>query len=148
MRVNIYIASSLRGMRRQNGVVGVVIEAPTSKGPATFTQFGTVKEVTPNQAVLLGIKFALSRIKPECEVTFWLNNTYVAAAIEKGWLEGWKQNGWRNSKGEEIANFPEWEAVSKLLGSRVPKLWVEKDHEYRSWLENEVNKRAQKYAKT
>ena len=148
MQADIYIASSITGIRKQNGVVGVVIEVQTAKGPATLTQFGTVKGATPNQAVLLAMKFALSRIKPECDVVFHTDNNYVASAVEKEWGLEWKNNGWRNSKGKEIANFPEWEAVSELLGERIPKFEIGKDHQYKKWMESEVKKRAAKHEKT
>lgn len=148
MKADIYIASSINGIRRKNGVVGVVIEVRTDKGPATLTQFGTVTDVTPNQAVLLGMKYALSRIKPECDVVFHTDNAYVAAAVENGWYLDWKNNGWHNSKGKEIANFPEWEAVSGLLGDRIPVFEVGKDNPYKKWMESEVRKRAEKHEKT
>lgn len=148
MQVDIYIASSITGIRRQNGVVGVVIEVQTAKGPATLTQFGTVKDATPNQAILLAMKFALSRIKPECDAVFHTDNTYVAAAVEKGWCLEWKNNDWHNSKGKEIANFPEWEAVSELIGERQVSFEVKQDHTYKKWMQSEVKKRAAKYEKT
>lgn len=148
MKADIYIVSSISGIRRKNGVVGVVIEVQTAKGPATLTQFGAVADATPNQAVLLGMKFALSRIKTECEVVFHTDNTYVAAAVENEWYLDWKKNGWRNSKGKEIANFPEWKAVSELLGDRIPAFEVGKDHQYKKWMESEVKKRAKKHEKT
>lgn len=148
MQADIYIASSIMAFRRQNGVVGVVIECQTAKGPATLTQFGTVTDATRNQAVLLGMKYALSRIKPECDAVFHMDNSYVASAVEKGWLEGWKRNGWRNSKNEEIANFPEWEAVSGLIEGRKVSFALRQDHQYKTWLESEVRKRAEKHAKS
>ena len=148
MQADIYIASSIAGIRRQNGVVGVVIEVKTSKGPATLTQFGTVTDATPNQAVLLGMKFALSRIKTECDVVFHTDNTFVAAAVENGWYLEWKNNDWSNAKGKKIANFTEWEAVSELLGERIPVFDAGKDHQYKKWMESEVKKRAAKHAKT
>lgn len=148
MKADIYIVSSIKGIRRQNGVVGVVIEFQTAKGPATLTQFGTVTDATQNQAVLLGIKFALNRIKPECDVVFHTDNTYAAAAVENGWYLEWKNNDWSNAKGKKIANFTEWEAVSQLLGDRIPAFEVGKDHTYKKWMESEVKKRAEKHAKT
>lgn len=148
MQADIYIVSSITGIRRQDGVVGVVIETRTARGPATLTQFGTVTDVTPNQAVLLGMKFALGRIKTECGVVFHTDNTYVAAAVGNGWYQEWKKNGWCNAKGKQIANFTEWEAVSGLLGARIPEFKVGDDHQYRKWMESEVKKRARKHAKT
>lgn len=147
MQADIYIVSSITGIRRQNGVVGIVIEVRTARGPATLTQFGTVTDATPNQAVLLGMKFALSRIKTECGVVFHTDNTYVTAAVEKGWYQEWKKNGWCNAKRKKITNFTEWEAVSGLLGDRVPAFKVGDEHQYRKWMESEVKKRAEKHAK-
>lgn len=148
MKADIYIASSITAFRRQNGVVGVVIECKTAKGPATVTQFGRVMDVTRNQAVLLGMKYALSRIKTECDAVFHVDNTYVASAVEKGWLDEWKQNGWRNAKNEEIANFTEWEAVSGLIDGRKVSFVVGENHQYKIWMESEVKKRAEKHGKS
>lgn len=148
MQADIYIASSVTGIRRQSGVVGIVIEVQTARGPATLTQFGTVTDVTPNQAVLLGIKFALKRIKTTCDVIFYTDNTYVAAAVENGWYADWKNNDWNNARGTKIANFTEWEAVSGLLGERIPAFRTGEDHPYKKWMESEVKKRAKKHAKT
>lgn len=148
MKTDIYIVSSISGIRRKNGVVGVVIEFQTAKGLATLTQFGTVTDATPNQAILLGMKFALSRIKTECDAVFHTDNTYIAAAVENGWYSEWKNNDWSNAKGKKIANFTEWEAVSELLGDRIPVFEVGKDHQYKKWMESEVKKRAKKHEKT
>lgn len=148
MQADIYIVSSVTGIRRQSGVVGIVIEVQTGKGPATLTQFGTVTDVTPNQAVLLGMKFALNRIKTTCGVIFHTDNTYVTAAVENGWYQDWKNNGWCTAKGKKIANFTEWEAVSGLLGERIPAFRTGEDHPYKKWMESEVKKRAKKHAKT
>lgn len=64
MTADIYIVSSITGLHRCNGIVGVVIEP---EGSEARTVFGTVTDVTANQSVLLGIKFALSRINTEYE---------------------------------------------------------------------------------
>lgn len=80
---NIYIVSSITGLHRCNGIVGVVIEP---EGREARTQFGIVTDATVNQSVLLGIKFALSRINPECDVVIHTDNQYVANAVENGWV--------------------------------------------------------------
>lgn len=63
MKAEIYIESSIKGTRRQDGVTGYVIEAQTSKGPATVTQFIQVENATKNLSDLLGLKNALSRMR-------------------------------------------------------------------------------------
>lgn len=148
MTADIYIESSITGIRRKNGIVCVVIEIRTEKETQTLTQFGIVTDATPNQAVLLGMKFALSRIDPLCDAVFHIDHANIAAAFENGWYLEWKNNGWHNSKGKEIANFPEWEAVSELLGERIPVFELGKDHTYKKWMQSEVKKRAAKHEKS
>lgn len=47
---------------------------------------------------------------------------------------------------ENVIN-PEWEAVSGLLGDRIPVFEVGKDNPYKKWMESEVRKRAEKHEK-
>lgn len=145
MKADIYIQSSIKGFRHQDGMVGIVAEAQTSKGPATATWFDCVMSATKNRADLLGMKFALSRIKPECEIVFYIDSTYVVAAIENGWTKEWEKNGWRNSKNEKVANCQEWKDVLWMLGGRVPEFHAGADHKYKRWLESELARRAKKY---
>lgn len=139
MTADIYIVSSITGLHRCNGIVGVVIEPEGAEARAIF---GVVTDVTANQSVLLGIKFALSRITTECGAVIHTDCRYVANAYEKGWIRTWMDHDWHNSKRKEVANRSEWQQISELLGSRTPKFVVGEDHSYKSWLESEVKKRA------
>lgn len=143
MRAKIYIASSVRAPRaHQNGIVGYVIEAETSKGAATLTKFGAVRDVTANGAILLGLKNALSRIRTECDVIIYTDCGYVASAYAYGWIDGWIGREWRTLKGEPVANREQWEQIVGILGSREPVFEIGTEHNYKKWLENEVEKRA------
>ena len=144
MRAEIYIQSSIRGMERRDGIVGLVVERQAEGKPEPFTQFGRVRTVTKNCADLLGLKNALAHVGPEDRLHVYIDNTYISAAIGRYWLDEWKNNGWKNSKGVQIANMPEWEAVSKLLCGRVPDFHPGA-HKYKRWLEGELVRRAKKY---
>lgn len=142
MKADIYIVSSITKLHRCNGIVGVVIEAQTSKGPATLTKFGIVEDVTKNQSVLLGIKYALTRISPKADAVIHIDDRYAANGWENGWIEEWVANNWHTSKGKEVANAKQWQEILAILGSRQPQFVVGEDHTYKSWLETEVKKRA------
>ena len=142
MIADIYIVSSIQKLHRCNGIVGVVIEAQTSKGPATLTKFGIVEDATKNQSVLLGIKYALSRISSKADAVIHIDDRYAANGWESGWIKGWIANNWRTSKGEEVANAKQWQEILAILGNRQPQFVVGEDHTYKSWLETEVKKRA------
>ena len=144
MKAEIYIQSSIKGMDRRDGIVGLVVERPAGGGLEPFTQFGRVLSATKNCADLLGLKNALMHVGPDDWMHIYIDNTYISAAVGHHWLDEWRRNGWKNSKGVQIANMPEWEAVSELLCGRVPD-FHQGAHKYKRWLESELARRVKKY---
>ena len=145
MKANIYIASSIKALKPANGVVGYVIETQTSKGPATLTQFGTVKEVSKNAAEILALKNALSRIKTKCELDLWSENRYICSVFSQGWLKNWETTGFLKGNGEEVVDAEKWREVACLLNGRGILTHPQEEHEYKGYLEREVERRAKKY---
>lgn len=141
MNVNIYIASSIRGPGRRNGVVGFVLEAEGMEGH-TVTQFGSVQDASADRAQLLALKYALKRIRDKNNLTVWTENAYIAAAFRQDWISGWVQREWKNCKGKEVANRAEWESV---LEGNVPQFRTGEEHSFDAWLKREVGRRAKKY---
>lgn len=144
MKINIYIKSSVKTLKRQNGVVGFVIEAEAFEG-YTITQFGSVRDVTDNQSQLLALKYALMRINDKSELIIWTDNKYIAAAFNQGWIKGWKYRGWKTAKGKDVANSEEWKEVLELLKDNIPQFKIQENHSYSTWLHREVERRAKKY---
>ena len=62
---------------------------------------------TYNQAVLTAMFTALRRIKKNCSITIHMDNTYLAAIIDKH-LRRWSMKDFMTGKGEEIKNRAEW----------------------------------------
>lgn len=53
------------------------------------------------------------------------DSTYVVNCFRDGWWKGWQRRGWRNSKGEPVANQDLWRPiVDKALERRVSFSWV------------------------
>lgn len=144
MRTDIYIQSSIRGMERRDGIVGLVVERQTGTVKEPFTQFGRVLSATKNCADLLGLKNALKHADLEDWLYIHLDNNYIVAAIKHDWLGEWWYNGWKTSKGRQIANMEEWQAVAILLNNRKPE-FRPGAHKYKRWLETELARRAKKY---
>lgn len=143
MRIDIYIKSSVKTLKRLNGTVGFVLEAEGYEGD-TITQFGVVKNVTDNQSQLLALKFALKRINDKSNLVIHTDNKHIAAAFLQGWINTWKENDFKNAKGKEVANAGEWREVLNLLENNIPEFDF-KDHSYSQWLTQEVERRAKKY---
>ena len=140
----IYIQSGIRGMERRDGIVGLVVEWQADVPREPFVQFGRVLSATKNCADLLGLKNALVHTDPEDWLSIHIDNTYVIAAVEHGWLGEWQYNGWKTSKGSQIANMGEWQAVAGLLRGRVPDFHTGA-HKYKRWMESELARRMKKY---
>lgn len=144
MNVNIFIESSVKGTKRKNGVVGFVLEAGEEE-KYTLTQFGTVADVTENQAQLLALKYALKRVNDKSSLRIWTDNTYMAAAFEQGWIKGWLERDWTTAKGKEVANKEEWKDILEMLEEKDPFFEIDKPHTYKNWMKAEVERRAKKY---
>lgn len=147
MMVNIYMATSLKSPKRQNGVVGYVLEAEGHEDH-TLTQFGRVINVTRNQSELINLVHALNRINTSTEVTIWSDNAYIQATVENGWLKQWSENGWKTQKDKYAANFEQWKQVlEKLeeLGGITPQFRTGEHHKFKNYLETEVERREKRY---
>ena len=145
--VNIYLATSLKSPRRQNGVVGYILEAEGHEDH-TLTQFGRVINVTKNQSLLLDLIHALNRINTSTEVTIWSDNAYIQSTVENGWLKQWSENGWKTHKDKYAANYEEWKKITERLeelGGIVPQFRTGEHHKFKNYLETEVERREKRY---
>ncbi len=80
---------------------------------------------TNNRMELSAVIAALSALKENCEVTLTTDSQYVVNAIEKGWLDSWRHNGWRKSDKSPVQNVDLWEKLLALLDKHdVTFVWV------------------------
>ena len=80
---------------------------------------------TNNRMELSAVIAALSALTESCEVTLTTDSQYVVNAIEKGWLESWKEKGWRKADKSPVQNVDLWEKLIFLLGMHsVSFVWV------------------------
>lgn len=143
--VNIYTYSSLKSPKAAetlNAAAGYILEFMTKKGPCTRTQTyllcNIANEMTANQSNLVVLEKALSRMNIKCELDIWTDSQYIASAFEQGWAKAWILNGWKTANNQEIAHKKEWQQLIKQIQGNVVRFHVKEDHEYRSWLMNEV----------
>ena len=136
MQVNIYIQTSFRRPRKENGWCGYVLEVETGAGPATLNNFVHLEEVTRHQAELLSVIKALERMTKPSEISIYTDSLYVANGLNS-WAEQWQQNDWKNSRGEPVVYREEWERLLEL--AKPHKITVENtEHEYSEWLTREL----------
>jgi ribonuclease HI len=83
------------------------------------------RRTTNNRMELLAAIAGVEVLKNACRVTLYSDSQYLVNAMENGWAERWRKNGWRRNKQEAALNPDLWD---RLLGlceiHRVKFQWV------------------------
>jgi ribonuclease HI len=86
---------------------------------------GSERLTTNNRMELQAVISGLSALKEPCKVLISTDSQYVINAFEKGWLAGWKANGWKNAQKQAVKNQDLWEALDKAISPhKVTWEWV------------------------
>ena len=137
-KINIYIHTNIHSVR--SGATGFyiwVIEAITSKGPATLTDKEEIT-ATWKEAELMALIAALKRLNKPCELTIHAGNVHLAAALNSGWLSKWSGNGYTNSKGEPIEFSDKWKELWELIQKHTFIAASIKANSYTYWMMSEI----------
>ena len=102
---------------------------------------GGFRLTTNNRMEILAAIAGLEALKEACAVTLYSDSRYVVDAMEKGWAERWRANGWRRNKKERAVNPDLWERLLDLTAKHsVAFKWV------RGHTGNRENERADRLA--
>lgn len=137
--VNIYIHKTQKSPRRQDGAGCYVLETETKKGMETRKGFVELKNETANSAELILITEALRRLNKKCRLTIYTEAGQVGAAMESGWIERWKENGWKTERGTPIHDMEKWDEMSSLLAGHEYEFKTG-THPYLAWMTWAVEK--------
>ncbi len=97
---------------------------------------GGEADTTNNRMELTACIEALAALKEPCEVDLTTDSKYVCDSVNKGWVYGWKRNGWRKSDKKPALNTDLWEKLlSQLAVHKVNFNWIKGHAGHR---ENEI----------
>ncbi len=86
---------------------------------------GGAARTTNNRMELTAVIEALRTLNQPCAVELYSDSKYVIDALEKGWVYGWKRNGWRKKDKKPALNPDLWEQLlSELERHQVRFHWV------------------------
>ena len=86
---------------------------------------GGYRLTTNNRMELMGPIKALQALKESRCVTLYSDSRYVVDAIEKGWAERWRANGWKRNKKERAINPDLWRQLLTLCAEHeIEFRWV------------------------
>ncbi len=105
-KVRIFTDGSSRGNPGPGGYGALLISGSNEKKIS-----GGFRKTTNNRMELMAAIKALQSLKFPCEVSLSSDSRYVINAFEKGWIYGWKKNGWAKAKGAELLNADLWQAL-------------------------------------
>ena len=88
-----------------------------------FEFSGGEAHTTNNRMELMGVIQALKilndvdpKVTTDCRIT--TDSAYVVNAFNQRWIPGWIRRGWKNSKGDPVANKELWLQLIQLIGNR------------------------------
>ncbi|MEG1404374.1 MAG: ribonuclease HI [Oscillospiraceae bacterium] len=96
---------------------------------------GGETQTTNNRMELMGAISALNALNEPCTVDLFTDSQYIANAINKGWLKGWKSKNWKRKDGE-LKNVDLWQELDRLLAEHTVTFHWVKGH-----ADNEFNNR-------
>lgn len=80
---------------------------------------------TNNRMEIMAVIKGLEALKEPCKVNLYSDSKYVVDAIEKGWVEKWKNNNWYRNKSDKALNVDLWKRLLELLSIHEVKFcWV------------------------
>lgn len=113
MEVKVYLASTGKGFRKQDGRFGYLIEMTEGGKTASRAFRSRYENLTDNQAFLTALVRAgryLSRLKVE-KIRIFTPNDYTVANYYS--LKKWKEMGWKR-KDQTIKNADLWRQVDEV----------------------------------
>lgn len=72
---------------------------------------GGYRRTTNNRMELMGAIAALEALKGRSQVLLYSDSKYVVDAVEKGWAQKWRRNGWRKPDKQMAMNPDLWERL-------------------------------------
>jgi len=83
------------------------------------------RKTTNNRMELMAVIAGLKAVKPGKTVQVFSDSKYIVDALNKGWVERWKKNGWQRNRKEAAQNVDLWEELLKVsAGRKVTFSWV------------------------
>lgn len=114
-RVSIYIADTWTSPRQKTGTAMWLIVF-IKKDNTPETRQGILHlEGTKTEAVLTVLKEAVGILNKECQIRVFMRNNGVLKAYKNKWIENWKENDFKSSKGVGVKHAEKWKEMLETL---------------------------------
>ena len=135
--VEIYTDGACSGNPGKGGWCAILLYGGNEKVLA-----GGDPDTTNNRMEVYAAIAGLAALKERCVVKLYSDSAYLVNAIEQGWLDGWRRNGWKTSGKQAVKNKDLWERLTELLRAHAVTFVKVKGHAYYVY-----NNRCDEYAR-
>lgn len=133
--IEIYTDGSAMKNRSGWGFV-VLVDGEKVYEKAGKEQVGDTNQLMELIAAMEACDWAMnSQYYADHDVTIYSDSAYLINCYKDKWYISWENNGWKNSKGETVANLLEWRYLVKIF--KNPKFTFEKVKAHCGHLYNE-----------
>lgn len=125
--VQLYTDGACRGNPGRGGFGAILVYGRYEKEIS-----GGERETTNNRMELMAAIAGLEALKESCSVTLYSDSKYLVDAFLLGWVESWREHGWKRGK-DELKNPDLWERLYELTRKHsVSFVWVKghNGHDY------------------
>ncbi|MFA7256892.1 MAG: ribonuclease HI [Kiritimatiellales bacterium] len=86
---------------------------------------GGFRKTTNNRMEMMACIEGLRSLKRPCNVELSSDSSYVVNALEKGWAQRWRSNGWKLSPGKPAKNSDLWKLLLDLCAEHTVRFkWI------------------------
>lgn len=143
-QINVYLETSIRGVRATTGWYGYILEYIMRNGePYLHEEYGREVDITPNQLALISFLEALEQVNKDSEITIYSDSAYLRSGYTR-YLQDWKTNGWKTAKGTEVKNKVLWQQIARKTVRHVIRFEPMWKHKYKDQMVSELMKRRNK----
>ena len=137
-KVDIYVATDIKGIRKASGSYIWLIEMQTPKGPVTLWDIKETEAVTGRIAELTALTEAFGRLTKPCEVVLHITNSNLEKTFRNNWIEAWNSSGWIDCKGEPVKDMDKWQLFYERFKKHTCLEISALRHSYSSWMQNQL----------
>ena len=117
--VELYTDGACRGNPGRGGWGAILVWGSYKKELS-----GGERETTNNRMELMAAISGLEALREPCIVTLYSDSKYLVDAFALGWINSWREKGWRRGK-EPLKNPDLWERLWALTEvHKVTFVWV------------------------
>ncbi len=95
------------------GAIGIILIYPEKSYKKEYSE--AFLNTTNNKMELTAVIKALQMLKEPCKIKIHSDSAYIVDAFNKGWIEAWRQSGWKRGKNEELKNRELWQLLYILV---------------------------------